>query len=1165
MKKMNSFQNFKNRDEHIRYLLQTIDEIQNSTSWRVSAPVRWVGWLIRRIKNPFIKLQSKNTIANDLDEHIRYHIQMIDEIHNSTSWRVSAPVRWVEWLIRRIKNFFKLVANILMRGGGLKNTLKKALELYRREGISGIRRVIAREMHGHVFLAALDSDVPQNDPGYFFIANSAIKLDGDVLVYLLYSPDGTLSPVQRKQINHYEEAGFQLIVVINTPQWFALNQKLKSEPAFSRSAYVMVRDNIGYDFGGWKQLLSNIGGFKDAKTLSFTNDSVITIDQDKLKKLRSKIKDLNNVWFMTENFELKQHGQSYFFGFHAKHYDLLYKHITLSPYYSKKEDLIFNEELFLSDRFKEAGFKVDYLFNTPYKKTEDLANITISRWKNLIESGFPFLKLKIFEMNLHLLNNQKTKNLIGSWTYFDIQNHLRLRSKSIKSLDFLYGKQLKPSIEDTILYNKDGVLKSQNIDPNVIPSIVLPLDGIDNHKILPKKVIIILHAYYCDLAIEMLGNICELEISLIAQHFNYLEIDLVITTDDEEKKDFLKAWLENSKLASSLLDVVVVPNRGRNVAPFLFACKKYVRDHDVILHLHTKKSPHDINLCDWGDYLTNSLIGSMANVKSILAMFDASDLGLVFAGHHKAVFDLRNWGFDFDKAHEILLKLDINLSIDNALDFPTGMMFWVRPDAIKPLLDLEIPQNSFDPEDGQIDGTLGHSIERIMNHIVESQEYKTQSVIAVENLDEYKGEQVRLSVSNCMSFLKNLKPKLRNIKKSKSIYNNVVQEIFDVSMARSSEERQRLNIILPSVEPYQIYGGVATAIQEGIRLWQSMDASTTDLRFLITLDDTTTAGLNELSKRIKNTIIKVNPTSDVEGVSLASVYANKYVPLSIRKNDILFATAWWTADLGFRIRSAQLEYFDVAPQLVYLVQDYEPIFYNHSNKYVLAKNTYLNPEDTIFIFNSEELTNFFISKHTVSKGYHLKYKLNQQLEKSISALRKKKIILVYGRPSVDRNAFSIILEGLRRWQSHYPQHTKDWEILFVGENFTSSLIGELVSSQVMGKVTLKEYAKLLSESTIGISIMLSPHPSYPPLEMSSAGIKTITNSFDFKDMTKRSDFISSLDQVSPDSIAAKISMLTNDFRPNRDKHLYPINSISCQLPQVDYNSIVKILYLKQTS
>jgi hypothetical protein len=53
--------------------------------------------------------------------------------------------------------------------------------------------------------------------------------------------------------------------------------------------------------------------------------------------------------------------------------------------------------------------------------------------------------------------------------------------------------------------------------------------------------------------------------------------------------------------------------------------------------------------------------------------------------------------------------------------------------------------------------------------------------------------------------------------------------------------------------------------------------------------------------------------------------------------------------------------------------------------------------------------------------------------------------------------------------------------------------------------------------------MVSPHPSYPPLEMAHFGMKVITNRFGNKDLSKLHDNIISLDELTPISIADKLA------------------------------------------
>ena len=64
--------------------------------------------------------------------------------------------------------------------------------------------------------------------------------------------------------------------------------------------------------------------------------------------------------------------------------------------------------------------------------------------------------------------------------------------------------------------------------------------------------------------------------------------------------------------------------------------------------------------------------------------------------------------------------------------------------------------------------------------------------------------------------------------------------------------------------------------------------------------------------------------------------------------------------------------------------------------------------------------------------------------------------------------------------------------------------------------------------------MISPHPSYQPLEMSTFGIKTITNTFDCKDLKEFNSNIISLDRYSAEDIAEALLQLVTE---NRNNHL----------------------------
>ena len=55
--------------------------------------------------------------------------------------------------------------------------------------------------------------------------------------------------------------------------------------------------------------------------------------------------------------------------------------------------------------------------------------------------------------------------------------------------------------------------------------------------------------------------------------------------------------------------------------------------------------------------------------------------------------------------------------------------------------------------------------------------------------------------------------------------------------------------------------------------------------------------------------------------------------------------------------------------------------------------------------------------------------------------------------------------------------------------------------RALGKLDLDAYGSLLRESAVGLSLMVSPHPSYPPLDMAHLGLRVVTNGFGPKDLS----------------------------------------------------------------
>jgi hypothetical protein len=115
------------------------------------------------------------------------------------------------------------------------------------------------------------------------------------------------------------------------------------------------------------------------------------------------------------------------------------------------------------------------------------------------------------------------------------------------------------------------------------------------------------------------------------------------------------------------------------------------------------------------------------------------------------------------------------------------------------------------------------------------------------------------------------------------------------------------------------------------------------------------------------------------------------------------------------------------------------------------------------------------------------------------------------------------MQALTLWQRTEPSEATRWQIVSAGEDYSAREVFEVKNLTVVGKLPLEDYAQLLGRASVGISLMLSPHPSYPPLEMAFAGLRTITNAFEGKDLSKRSGNIISVACVTPNTIAEALS------------------------------------------
>jgi hypothetical protein len=226
----------------------------------------------------------------------------------------------------------------------------------------------------------------------------------------------------------------------------------------------------------------------------------------------------------------------------------------------------------------------------------------------------------------------------------------------------------------------------------------------DHPAQMPGKAAIFLHAYYVEIAQDMLD-------AMTPALWQY---PLFITTDTPGKADALDAYLRDSPWPR--YEIRQVENTGRDIYPKLVCLRDVHLAHDVVLHLHTKKSPHSPSLRAWGRDALMRLAGSADAIAQTAKAFAADEaLGIIYPDPPMILHPAMSWVRNLRLAEFLAAMMPLDALPPSAdLDFPAGSMFWARTAAIKPILELPLTADCFAAEDGQEDGCLSHAIERLI-------------------------------------------------------------------------------------------------------------------------------------------------------------------------------------------------------------------------------------------------------------------------------------------------------------------------------------------------------------------------------------------------------------------------------------------------------------------
>lgn len=215
------------------------------------------------------------------------------------------------------------------------------------------------------------------------------------------------------------------------------------------------------------------------------------------------------------------------------------------------------------------------------------------------------------------------------------------------------------------------------------------------HDIGSLKIAIVAHAFYPELIKEIIA--CR---KIFEQ-----DIPIYLTVPEDRV-----AQAEQKITGYDNITIHVVPNRGRDIAPFLAVLQSRVLDdYDAVLKLHTKRSPHLPNGNRRRRTIFLTLCGKKYATYRALSLFVDSTTGMV------GLSDLYRTlpAFMMDNADRVeKIAHDMGATGPLRYGFFEGSMFWFRPSALEPLRKLNFQLHDFEVEQGQLDATLHHAVER---------------------------------------------------------------------------------------------------------------------------------------------------------------------------------------------------------------------------------------------------------------------------------------------------------------------------------------------------------------------------------------------------------------------------------------------------------------------
>jgi glycosyltransferase involved in cell wall biosynthesis len=328
----------------------------------------------------------------------------------------------------------------------------------------------------------------------------------------------------------------------------------------------------------------------------------------------------------------------------------------------------------------------------------------------------------------------------------------------------------------------------------------------------------------------------------------------------------------------------------------------------------------------------------------------------------------------------------------------------------------------------------------------------------------------------------------------------------------SAAEPERINILLPTIDLRHLFGGYIAKFNLARKLAEAGHRVR-----IVTVDPTP-----ELPEDWREQVESYSGLAGAMG-TIEVAFAREQGEVVIGPRDRFVATTWWTA---YHAREAVSR--TERDRFLYLIQEYEPFTFVMGSWAAVAAATYSFPHAALF--STEFLRAYFATNRIGvyagdraagdrdSVSFRNAITAVQPPTAAALADRQSRRLLFYARsePHAKRNMFELGMIAISR-AIETGVFDEEWEFFGIGSVSGRSRV-ELTGGNeldVLPRQPQSRYGEILGGHDIGLSLMLTPHPSLVPIEMASAGLLTVTNTFETKTAERLTAISSNLIAADP--------------------------------------------------